>query len=73
MVVDDYGSQRALMNNASLISTVSKLGDAIRQADRAFTKANNGQSASSPDQLLPFFAAPVDDTALREYWETSKR
>jgi hypothetical protein len=72
-VDEDYDTHLVLMNNATMVSSVSKLGDALSQAERAFNKANPGQTPSRVDQLRPFITAPVEETALREYWDTRKK
>ena len=51
----------------------SKLGDAVNKARQAFTKANNGQSPINPEQLLPYFATPVDETKFREFWQVNRK
>lgn len=51
----------------------SRLGTMVDQAMGAYAKANKDQPASAPEQLLPYFPAPVDQTKLKEYWEVSRR
>jgi hypothetical protein len=52
---------------------VSRLGKAVSQAEKSFTLANNGQKASTPEQLLPYLAVPIEATKLKEYWEGNRR
>ena len=49
---------------------VSALGDRVNEATHAFQKTNGGESPSSASQLLPYFTAPIDETQLKQYWET---
>ena len=51
----------------------SRLGKMVDQAMWSYAKANKDQTASAPEQLLPYFPTPVDQTKLKEYWEVSKR
>jgi hypothetical protein len=39
----------------------------VSEARREFTKANNGQKATTAEQLLPFLKWPVDAVALEKY------
>ena len=56
----------------SIESGMSQLGKMVDQAMQAFNKANKGQEASTPEQLLPYFPTPVEPNRLKEYWEVSK-
>jgi hypothetical protein len=56
----------------STMGGVSQLGKMVNQAMRALNKANNGQDASTPELLLPYLPASVEQTRLKEYWDTSK-
>jgi len=39
----------------------------VSEARKEFTKANNGQKATTAEQLLPFLKWPVDAVALEKY------
>lgn len=73
-VDEDYDSLLAFTKAGAVASQeVSKLGDAVGEATRAFRKANPGRTPASAHELLPYFPEPVDATKLREYWEMQNR
>jgi hypothetical protein len=39
----------------------------VSEARKEFAKANNGQKATTAEQLLPFLKWPVDAVALEKY------
>ena len=65
----DYDTRLIFMEQGASTTIVSQLGKAVREATTAFIKANPGQRLSQPGQLLPYLTPPVDEQALREYWE----
>ncbi len=60
-----------LEKGGSVTGWVSQIGKIVSQAVRSFSKANNGQAASTPEQLLPYLSTPVDPVRLKEYWGVS--
>lgn len=72
-VDEDYDTWFGFVQNGGWATLqVSRLGKAVNQARRDFTLANNGQNASTPEQLLPYLPLPMDPTKLKEYWEVSR-
>lgn len=65
----DYDSRTLYLMQGTAWIGVSRIGDAVNQAQAAFAKANPGQRVATPDQLIPYFTSSVDPQALREYWE----
>ena len=55
------------------INSISQLGKTVNAAMDAYTKTNPGLKASTPEQLLPYFTTPVDQTKLKEYWDVDHR
>ena len=55
------------------LQPISQLGKIVNTAMKDFAKANNGQTASTPDQLLPYLPTSVEPTRLKEYWAVSRR
>ena len=65
----DYDTRLIFMEQGASTTIVGRLGKAVSEATTAFIKANPGQRLSQPGQLLPYLTPPVDEQALREYWE----
>ena len=71
-VDDDYDTWIVYTEKGGMVTgSTSEIENTVDQAARAFSKANNGQEASTPEQLLPFIATPVDPIRLKEYWDVS--
>ena len=69
LVDEDYDTWIVYTEKGGMATgTISEIGKTVAQAARAFNKANNGQEASTPEQLLPFISTPVDPIRLKEYW-----
>jgi len=72
-VDEDYDTWVGFLESGGSASLgVSKLGKKVSQAIEAFSRANNGQAASTPEQLLPYLAPPIELTRLKEYWDISR-
>jgi hypothetical protein len=69
----DYDTRLIFMEQGAGSVTVSGIGRAVDQATTAFIKANPGRAVSGPELLLPYLNPPVDEQALREYWEVKDR
>ena len=54
------------------INGISELGKTVNTATEAYAKANPGHKATSPEQLLPYLATPIEPTRLKEYWDISR-
>ncbi len=68
-VDEDYDTWVGFLENGGSASLgVSKLGKTVNQAMKAFSRANNGQAASTPEQLLPYLPTSVEPTRVKEYW-----
>ena len=73
-VDEDYDTWFGIMEKGGWSTLgVSRLGKAVNQAEKNFTLANNGQNASTPEQLLPYLPISVESTKLKEYWEANRR
>jgi len=71
-VDEDYDTWIGFTEKGGWATTgISQIAKTVNQAARAFIKANNGQDASTPEQLLPYFSTPVDPVRLKEYWDVS--
>ena len=69
-VDEDYDTWFGFMENGGWATLgVSRIGKVVDQAMKNFTLANNGQDASTPEQLLPYLPIPIEPTKLKEYWE----
>ncbi|HEY4248215.1 MAG TPA: hypothetical protein VGM64_15305 [Lacunisphaera sp.] len=68
---EDYDTWIIYTENGSATGDASQIGKMVLQAARSFSKANNGQDASTPEQLLPYFSTPVDPVRLNEYLDVS--
>jgi hypothetical protein len=55
------------MIGTSGFSTSGAMSYNVSEARKEFTKANNGQKATSAEQLLPFLKWPTDSAALEKY------
>jgi hypothetical protein len=73
-VDEDYDTWFGFLENGGWATLgVSRLGKAVNQAMQRFALANNGQKASTPEQLLPYMPIPIEPMRLKEYWESSRR
>ena len=72
-VDEDYDTWIGFLEKGGSASLrVSQLGKTANQAMTAFSQANNGQTASTPEQLLPYLATPIESKRLKEYWDISR-
>ena len=72
-VDDDYDTWFGFQEKGGWATLrVSQLGRTVDQAMKAFTQANDGQTAATLEQLLPYLATPVEPARLKEYWEVSR-
>ena len=55
-------------SDGAVLMHASRFGNTVDRAMQAFSQTNNGKTAVTPEQLLPYFGAPVDQTKLKEYW-----
>lgn len=51
---------------------VSRLGKTVSQAMGNYTRANNGQIASTPEELIPYLPIPTEPVKLKEYWDVGR-
>jgi hypothetical protein len=73
-VDEDYDTWIGILEKGgSAMLGVSSLGKIVNQAEKNFTLANNGQNASTLDQLLPYLPISIESTKLKEYWEFKRR
>ncbi len=68
-VDEDYDSRYKYSEQSMGFQLVSKLGDQINEATKAFMQANAGQAPTELEQLRPFFTGPVDETRIKDFWE----
>ena len=72
-VDEDYDTWFGIMEKGGWATLgVSRLGKAVDKAMNTFTQANNGQNASTPEQLLPYLPIPIEPTKLKEYWDVRR-
>lgn len=73
-VDEDYDTWFGIMERGGWSTLrVSRVGKAVNQAMKTFTRANKGQNASTSEQLLPYLPIQIEPTKLKEYWEVSRR
>ena len=72
-VDDDYDTWFGFQEKGGWATLrVSQIARTVDQAMKAFRQANEGQTAATVEQLLPYLATPVEPARLKEYWEVSR-
>jgi hypothetical protein len=66
-VDDDYDNRLVITKEAMHFRNVSKNGDAVKQAIKAFAMANNQKPAKIED-LLPYLTVPLTNAQLTHHW-----
>lgn len=69
-VDDDYDNLLVITKEAMHFRDVSKNGDAVEQAIKAYAKANNQKPAKAED-LLPYLTVPLTNAQLTHHWTRS--
>jgi hypothetical protein len=68
-VDDEFESRVTVGIQSKGWASVSKLGEAVKQAAAEFSKANNGKRPNSSQDLLPYFNPPLDSAQQKKFLE----
>jgi hypothetical protein len=72
-VDEDYDTWIGFMEKGGWATgRISQLGKTMDRAMQDFTQINNGQVATTSEQLLPYLPVSVDPGKLKEYWEVGR-
>lgn len=72
IVDNDYDQLLIIKKDSMYHQDVSKNGDAVKQAIKAYTKAHNSQKPTKAGDLLPFLTAPLTPAQLDHHWSKNK-
>lgn len=72
VIDEDADAHIFITRTGSGMQNISRNRDKVRAAADAYAKANQGQTPTEANQLIPYLSSPLDAARLEHYWQTVK-